>query len=223
MHLSEELLSVGRMSDSVQAAERGVELEPGTPYTRSQYIFALVYSGEFSKAKADLAEAKRKWPGDRTIDFADFGYQFRYGDPRVALDLLPKITNSSDAEMEPYRKYLAARLDPTPAKIDDAIEALKGHSPHDPATLNRVLLALGNFGRVEDVYKLLDQPGFQAFVNQEALFRPDFASVRADPRFMRVAARLGLIRYWRDTGYWPDFCSKDQLRYDCKSEAGKYP
>jgi len=223
MHLSEELLSVGRLSDSVQAAERGVELEPGTPYTRWQYILALVYSGEFSKAKADLAEARRKWPGDAAIDSADFGYQFRYGDPRIALDLLPKITNSSDAEMEPYRKYLAARLDPTPTKIDDAIEALNGHSPNDPAIQNKVLLALGNFGRVEDVYRLLEQPGFQPFVDRDALFRPDFATVRADPRFMEVAARLGLVRYWRETGYWPDFCSKEQLRYDCKAEAGKYP
>ena len=223
MHLSEEFLSVGRMSDAIQAAERGVELEPGTPYTRSQYILALVYSGEFSKAKADLAEARRKWPRDAAIDWADFGYQFRYGDPKSALELLPKITNSSDAEMAPYRKYLAARLDPTPAKIDDAIAALNGHSPDDPVTRNKVLLALGNFGRVEDVYRLLEQPQFQPFIGKDALFRPDFASVRADPRFMQVAARLGLVRYWRDTGYWPDFCSKEQLRYDCKTEAGKYP
>lgn len=223
MHLSEELLSVGRMSDSVQAAERGVELEPGTPYTRSQYILALVYSGEFSKAKADLAEARRKWTGDPAIDFADFCYQFRYGDPRTALDLLPKVTNSSDADMVPYRKYLAARLDPTPAKIDDAIAALNGHSPDDAVTRNKVLLALGNFGRVDGAYRLLEQAGFQPFVDKDALFRPDFASVRADPRFMQVAARLGLVRYWRETGYWPDFCSKEQLRYDCKAEAGKYP
>ena len=223
MHLSDEFLSVGRMSDSVQAAERGVELEPGAPYTRSQYILALVYSGEFSKAKADLGEARSKWPNDPAIDFADFGYQFRYGDPRSAQELLPKIVNSSDAEMAPYRKYLAARLDPTPAKIDDAIAALKGRSPDNPATRNKVLLALGNFGRVEEVYRLLEEPGFQPFVDKDALFRPDFAAVRADPRFMQVAARLGLVRYWRETGYWPDFCSKEQLRYDCKAEAGKYP
>src|SRR5260221_6194569 len=36
MHLSDELTSVGRMSDSVQAAQRGVELAPRAPYTRSQ-------------------------------------------------------------------------------------------------------------------------------------------------------------------------------------------
>ena len=158
MHLSDEFLSVGRNADSVQAAQRGVELEPGAPYTRSQYILALVYSGEFSKAKADIAEARKKWPDDPAIDYADFGFQFRYGDARAALELLPRIVNSSDADMVPYRKYIAARLDPTPAKIADAIAALKGHSPDNPATRNKVLLALGNFGRAEEVYRLLEEP-----------------------------------------------------------------
>jgi tetratricopeptide (TPR) repeat protein len=222
MHLSDELISVGRMSDSVQAAQRGVELEPGTPYTRSQYILALLYSGEFSKAKADIAEARKKWPNDPAIDLADFSLQFRYGDARAALELLPRITNSSDAEMAPYRQYIAARLDPTQTKIDEAIAALTANSPGTPATQNKVLLALGNFGRVEEVYRLLQTPAFQPFVDREDLFRPDFAAVRADPRFMQIAARLGLVRYWRETGYWPDFCSTEQLRYDCKAEAAKY-
>ena len=119
MHLSDQLMSVGRMSDLVQAAQRGIELEPGAPYTRSQYILALVYSGQFSKAKTELAEARKKWPNDPAIDWADFSLQSHYGDERAALDLLPRIANSSDAEMTPDRKVIAARLDPTPAKVDD--------------------------------------------------------------------------------------------------------
>jgi hypothetical protein len=39
---------------------------------------------------------------------------------------------------------------------------------------------------------------------------------------MQVAARIGLIRYWRESGYWPDFCTSEQLKYDCKTEAAKY-
>jgi len=223
MHLSDEFRSVGRMSDSVLAAQRGVELEPGSPYTRSQYILALVYSGEFSKAKADIAEARKKWPNDSAIDDADFSFQFRYGDARSALELLPRITNSSDASLAPYRKLIAARLNPTPAKVDDAIAALNSQASNNPTVRNRVLLALGNFGRVDKAFQLLEDPAFQPFIDRGALFRPDFAAVRADPRFMRAAARLGLVRYWRQTGYWPDFCTNEQLRYDCKAEAAKYP
>lgn len=222
MHLSDELLSVGRMSDSVQAAQRGVELEPGAPYTRSQYILALIYSGEFSKAKSDIAKARKKWPNDQAIDYAEFSFQFRYGDARTALELLPRVINSGDADLAPYRMYLAARLDPTRARIDAAIAALGSHSPDSPATRNKVLLALGNFGRVDQVFQLLEVPAFQPFVNTDALFRPDFAAVRADPRFIRIAARLGLVRYWMQTGYWADFCRSEQLHYDCKAEAAKY-
>ena len=221
MHLSTEYQSVGRMSDSVQAGQRGVELEPGSPFATSQYVQALIYSGRFSKAQAEIAEARKKWPNDQTIDYADFGLQFRYGDPRAALQLLPRIGDFSDAEMAPARKVIAARLDPTPAKIDDAIAALEGQSSSDQHARNRVLLALVNFGRFEQAYQLLEDPKFQPFIEPSDLFRPDFAKIRADPRFMAVAARLGLVRYWQRTGYWPDFCSSEQLKYDCKTEAAK--
>ena len=90
-------------------------------------------------------------------------------------------------------------------------------------TRNRVLLLAGNLGRVDEVYKLLADPAFRPFVARDALFRPDFQAVRADPRFMSVAAKLGLIRYWRQSGSWPDFCTSDKLPYDCKREAAKYP
>jgi tetratricopeptide (TPR) repeat protein len=223
MHLSDEYQGVGRMSDAVQAAQRGIQLEPNTPYTMSVYILALVYSGQFSKAKAVIAEARKKWPDDPTIDYADFGLQFRYGDARAALELMPKAFNYSDAEMAPYRKLLAARLDPTPAKIDEAIAALGAQAPNSSVTLNKVLLALGNFGRVEQAYELMEDPKFQRSIERTTLFRPDFAGIRADPRFMQVAARLGLVRYWRKTGYWPDYCWTEQLKYDCKTEAAKYP
>jgi tetratricopeptide (TPR) repeat protein len=222
MHLSEQFLSVGRVSDSVQSARRAVELDPGAPYARSQYILALVYAGQFLKAKADIADARKRWPNDPAINGADYSFQFRYGDPRAALKLMPSISNFSDADMDPARKLIAARLDPTPAKIDDAIAAFNGRWSKNQPSRNNILRALGNFGRVDQVYQMLEDPGFQPFVETDALFRPDFAPVRADPRFMRVAARLGLVRYWRASGYWPDFCTSEQLKYDCKAEAAKY-
>jgi hypothetical protein len=107
--------------------------------------------------------------------------------------------------------------------VDNAIAALKSRWWNNPTTRNNVLTALGNFGRVDEAYRLLEDPAFQPFVETSGLFRPDFAGIRADPRFMGVAAKLGLVRYWRQTGYWPDFCSSEKLPYDCKAEAAKYP
>ncbi len=38
---------------------------------------------------------------------------------------------------------------------------------------------------------------------------------------MALAARIGLVDYWRSTGEWPDFCFDPRLPYDCKAEAAK--
>jgi hypothetical protein len=221
MHLSDELRAVGRMRDSVEAAQSGVELEPGSSFTTYQYIVALAYSAQFSRAKAAVASARAKWPNDDAIELADFIFQSHYGDPRTALQLLPKIADN-DADIEATRKVIEARLDPSPAKIDAAIAALRSQSPNEADNLDVVLSWLAAFGRTEEAYKFLDDPTFQPALERMLLFRPEFAAIRADPRFMGVAARLGLLRYWRQSGTWPDFCTTEKLRYDCKTQAAKY-
>lgn len=53
------------------------------------------------------------------------------------------------------------------------------------------------------------------------MFRPAFRNLQKDPRFMHLAARSGLIAYWRQTDQWPDFCYIPESPYDCKQEAAR--
>ena len=82
---------------------------------------------------------------------------------------------------------------------------------------------LAYFGRNEEAAKALltvepeAEPGVVL-----ALFRPYFSDLRHDPRFMEIARRFELIRYWQETGRWPDFCSEPDLPYDCKKESAKF-
>ena len=59
------------------------------------------------------------------------------------------------------------------------------------------------------------------FEGPAIFFYPSTTSLRQDRRFMPLAARLGLIDYWRASGQWPDFCAEPGLPYDCKAEAAK--
>lgn len=219
---ADSLAGVGRMADSVDEARRAVELDPLSSFTRSQYIVSLAYAGNLSQAKSEIAAARKKWPNNADIEWAEYGFQYRYGDPRMAEQLMPRVLDAKDADMAPNLKLLAARMDPTPAKIDDAIAAFRIRWGSEPRAEAKVLLALGAFGKTNDIYQLLDDPKFQPFIEPDLLFRPEFISIRSDPRFMQIAARLGLVRYWRESGSWPDFCTSEQLKYDCKTEANKY-
>lgn len=220
--LSNSLMGIGRMNDAVEAAHRAIELEPLFSFTRSSYINALTYAGQFARAQTEIASARRRWPRNSEIDQAEFDYQYRYGDPRAAEKLLPTVAVSSDTQLIPYRKMIAARLDPTQAKIDDAISAVAHSTAADPRKKSIYLLALAQFGRTEEIYRLLGDTRVRSSIEPGLLFRPQFASLRADPRFMSVAAQLGLLRYWRKSGKWPDFCTTEALRYDCRAEAIKY-
>jgi hypothetical protein len=94
---------------------------------------------------------------------------------------------------------------------------------HDLAMFVFGLQALGEVKRADEFYALTDQ-----FADKRALagdsyvfFRPWFAEIRRDRRFISFAAQLGLVDYWQKSGNWPDFCSEPDLPYDCEKEAAK--
>jgi hypothetical protein len=43
------------------------------------------------------------------------------------------------------------------------------------------------------------------------LFKPEFAPLRADPRFIALTERIGLMDYWRHTQKYPEFCSSERV------------
>jgi hypothetical protein len=42
--------------------------------------------------------------------------------------------------------------------------------------------------------------------------------LRLDPGFVPLAARFGLIKYWRETGKRPDFCTGPAARSECSAQ-----
>jgi hypothetical protein len=83
---------------------------------------------------------------------------------------------------------------------------------------------LSTLGFVDDAFAAADRYVPTAPVANGTpffLFFTPAAPMRRDPRFIKLAARLGLVDYWRTTGHWPDFCSDPSLPYNCKAEAAK--
>jgi hypothetical protein len=133
----------------------------------------------------------------------------------------------SQAERHPYAAIVRALTTQQPA---DIIEVERDCA--DPAELARdraawclqTLVALGRLDTFFDVAaayfpeqrgataaerdrRWLDAPRMNRYVR--ALFRTDMQAVRADPRFIPIVERLGLLDYWRSSGQWPDFCQSE--------------
>jgi hypothetical protein len=80
-------------------------------------------------------------------------------------------------------------------------------------------------GRIDDAYARIGEMrrhlrNAPYVDNPSDFFGPFAAKFRADPRFMALAARLGLVAIWRATK-WPDFCTARDAPYDCRAVAQK--
>jgi len=219
--LGDWLMRVGRQNDAIDHARRASELDPNSPAARMRYVWTLVHSGKPGAAN-ELNKAERNWPGATNIELARFSYEMRYGNPRVALQMV-KEGHSRWGE-EAVVSFLQARINPTKANIDRAVAAQAQMYRQIPYYVSGLVVTLATFGRNKEALEALlayRHPKAAGF-NSEGWFRSATRGMRRDRRFIQAMAQVGLLDYWKRSGKWPDFCFDADLPYDCKKEAGKY-
>ena len=217
--MGQELLRVGRSGEGIGYLNRSVRFDPLNPVKTAVLIPILAYYGDRDGATALAATASALWPRNPMIWDAVFAMESRSGDPAKALVMAQDpqrlgLRNADEAQR--WTTTLRARLDPSRVKVDAAI-AEWTHIPADPdqdplpvagtlAALGRINLAFGMLARST-------APANEKY--DERLFRDDLAAFRADPRFMPLAARRGLVAVWRASGRWPDFCAASPAQNRC--------
>lgn len=221
---TDTLQALGRMEEAVAESRRASDLNPLSPALLDAHASALAYSGHVDAAFKALEEAEKSWPGSAELADARYRLNMRYGDPVKAAEYL-KFSNSSSAsgDASATLAFLKARADPSDGNIDGALAAYRARYAKDPADIPAYLQALVMFGRIDEAFAVVtpavtvDSIG----ASTDVLFRSYMGKLRADPRFMLLAQRIGLVDDWRVTGVWPDFCAEPGLPYDCKAEAAK--
>ena len=215
---------VGRMTASVEDANRAVELNPLSPGLRSHLIADLAYAGLLETALQELQRAEQLWPDSAAIDDARFRFNNRYGDPKLAMQMFKSGKLRFQPMVSPMiETFLLARIDPVEANVQRAMAEVERRLSSDSRALGDLIQAAGEFHREEQLYRVLvnwrDKEALRGL--GEVMFRPTLAAFRRDPRFMTIVNRAGLVEYWRSSGKWPDFCFEPGLPYDCKKEAAK--
>jgi tetratricopeptide (TPR) repeat protein len=217
MRRTELQQSVGRMNAATVSALEALDVDPTSADVLSNYIDALAYAGHTEAAQQQLKRAERLWPGTNALDELEMRFYFRFGDPRIGLQIA-----SSRIMTASQLLFLQARVNPTRENIERLLSYYRAH--RNNITLPSFLMqAFAQFHREDELYEImLNWPHQEQLAGlEDTWFRPALHQFRRDPRFILLVSRSPLLRYWRANGQWPDFCFEPDLPYDCRKEAAK--
>jgi hypothetical protein len=144
-----------------------------------------------------------------------------FGDPSVAKSMLAQIDPQGRRNLpinwSCLTSLIEARASQSHLSEAQIESACTGNSRNLAPTTTYLLF--GYFGYVDETFRAIQGSTDRIDSGIRFLFVPQLRAVRADPRFMPLAAHLGLVDYWLDTEQWPDFCTEEKLPYDCKEAA----
>ena len=214
------LHGVGRLNDSVTDARRALELDPLTPDVRANYIYTLAGSGRLDAALEQLSEADKLWPGSSSVQRTRAIVHNRYGDPKLALQMLR--LSGGQSQSGAAETFLQARIDPSASNVARALEDARSAYRRSPDALVHLIQVLNQFDRQDELLALMARvPLSEQARLADLFFRPAAREFWRDPRSLSYAKRIGLLKYWSSSGKWPDFCFERQQSYDCRAEAKK--
>jgi DNA-binding winged helix-turn-helix (wHTH) protein/TolB-like protein len=188
------LLSVGRVARARETLERMREDDPLNEETLSFLMLSQELSGQPNEAD-DLYEH-----GQSLFDSWSFGRSMsvwirlgREGESFSVEDISERFVQVVDPAFEPKERL--ARLHRAATQPEYADPAAKGYLATFAASLNDTQLASDLLGEAMTEQALL---AYLAWL-------PVFDEVRQAPGFKPLLEKVGLVDYWRKTG-WPDVC-----------------
>jgi DNA-binding SARP family transcriptional activator/tetratricopeptide (TPR) repeat protein len=223
--IARSLAEVGRWAEASTAIQRAVDLDPFDPRKPALRATLMGFGGSANDAANAFQVARRDFPDHEDVKFADFRFQALIGDTTRAMAMLddPHRSFAPDAARVAFwRAIITARASPSPAHDEEAFQAELASMRADPRIDERNLEILALLHRIDDAFAAADRIDVAHYDERTMLlFTTVTQPLRADPRFMTLAARLGLVKVWQETGRWPDFCSDRSVPYDCKVEAAR--
>jgi len=215
------LSSVGRLREalSFQLVARATD-EWGPPKTAK---LALTYAsvGNLAAARSWVRQAIQRWPNHSAVRAARLNIAAFYEQPADALAIFDGIDEGAPAnenQTRVWRLYIQAKEARSRRVTGAAIQKIReaaanGEIPHETEIM--MLAGLGETTQAIAAANLtLDREKLDA----RFLFTPVMRDVRRDPGFVGLASRMGLVRYWRETGKRPDFCAGRTPARECSPQ-----
>lgn len=202
------LQKVGRLDAALEQARRAYELDPSSPIIASNLANAYLIRGDNDQALRYAQLAQELGVDRRGSNGVEAMVAQRRGDWDKVKQLLraePGLPEALRSKVDLYVDALA-----NPGRRPEAVRALQAIDPQvkPQAELMTAYLELGRpdlaFGLMEESLER-DRLAWVHSWDVMHAWSPESAPFRNDPRFARIAERIGLVDYWKQYGY-PDGC-----------------
>jgi DNA-binding winged helix-turn-helix (wHTH) protein len=216
------LAELGRPREGLAYIRRGEVLDPLSAPKQFGDSIPLVTVGLVDEARAQLNNAYRIWPEGPNVPGYFTAFAVDAAAPAEARRILTglRATNPAYAqEADLWLDYVKA-LD-CRCRLAEAGRALLAAARSDRVDPGWVVPALVRLGQIDLAYEAAEQTTGRGAGYRMLLFADIAAPMLREPRFMDLAARLGLAQYWLASNRWPEFCAEPGLPYDCKVEAAR--
>lgn len=221
---------VGRYRLALAYAEKAYDLDPLNEVIFTVRAIYLLGAGNWEAARDQFDEGVRRWPDGIFLRSSAVVAAVQVRDWRL-VDLWAE----APGELGINRAWIQSLVDFSRAARTSipalAARTLEGQRAMLQSTGLIALSQLGllcSAGLKDEVFALVEAADFSPYFSPGArcappdlggscLFAVDQKDLRADPRFLRLCAKLGLCDYWVSSGEWPD-CA-EEVDYDFRALA----
>jgi len=202
------LQKVGRLDAALEQARRAYELDPSSPIIALNLANAYLIRGDdeqalrFGRLAQELGLGRRGNNGIEAMVAQRRGEWDKVKQMLLAEAELPEVLRSK------VGLYVDALADP--AKRPQAVRELQAIEPQLKPQ-GELLMAYLELGQTDLAFRIMDESLDRdrlAWLHTWDMMHawvPENAAFRNDPRFARIAERIGFVEYWKQYGY-PDGC-----------------
>jgi DNA-binding winged helix-turn-helix (wHTH) protein/TolB-like protein/tetratricopeptide (TPR) repeat protein len=210
--------NVGRFREALatQLAAHAVDQWGGPKTAQLATLYANM--GDIGTARELIEKGIQRWPNHSGMRSRRQFIAAFYEDPSIALKILDSLAASqppdeSDVIWRSFVEAKAAHSARTSSAILLRIREAVDDGKISPEVEIMMFAALGKTKEAMDAaHAALDR---HEKLTAWFLFTPITRALRQDPGFVALASRMDLIKYWRDTGKRPDFCTDQETRSEC--------
>jgi hypothetical protein len=224
------LISVGRVADAADMNARAITLGLPSPTLYFRHVVACMAADRLEEADRMAEKGMSLFPRHYGVWFTTFYLYLYTGRASRALAMARDVAaRPPGIPVRNFDQIIAvaeAVISRAKADIDKAVE-INFAAAHDGAGYaENAMLFASYLGRLDTAFAIAEayyfargfDPGLRSFSAEQGnfyrsrrthpLFQLAAANMRADPRFDALVERIGLKRYWEQSGTQPDYLAK---------------